>query len=174
MVVAEYVAVHDAIPALVHACARSCWVVGPNCIGLLRPGLGGPSPALGSPGRVGVVSRSGTLALVITDALPHGGVGQSTVVSIVGATVTGRTPAEYVQRFAEDHEAAATVPAPGKPLVALIVGRHVRPGSRFGRVVPWCPGLPTRRRRRRRRWRRPVPPAPAASLVGLVRERLGT
>jgi succinyl-CoA synthetase alpha subunit len=153
MVVAtEYVPVQDAMRALAVARARGAWVIGPNCLGILSPGIGmlcGLAPGFGKPGPVGVISRSGTLALTMTHVLTQAGLGQSSVVSIGGDAVIGRNPHEYAALFEADPatrvivlvteiggrkeygliETLATI---GKPVVALVVGRNVPAQTRMG------------------------------------------
>jgi len=149
---AEHAPVHDIMPALAYARSRDAWVVGPNALGLLSPGLGmlcGLPPAFGHEGRVGVISRSGTLSIAMLRALTANGVGQSTAISIGGDAIVGRRPVEYAQLFANDPDTDAMVvvgeigggkeaeladalAAISKPVFAMIVGRSAPQGRTLG------------------------------------------
>ncbi|TRW94582.1 succinate--CoA ligase subunit alpha [Paracoccus sp. M683] len=151
-VAAEHAPVHDMMPALAHARNRGAWVIGPNSLGLLNPGqgmLGGLPAGFGMPGRVGVISRSGTLAIAMLRRLTAGGIGQSTVVSVGGDAITGRRPAEYARLMDADpateaivligeigggkeDELAAALPDLSTPVFAMIVGRSLPEGRQFG------------------------------------------
>lgn len=149
---AEHAPVHDIMPTLAHARASGTWVVGPNALGLLSPGLGmlcGLPPAFGLPGRVGVISRSGTLSIAMLRALTANGVGQSTVISIGGDSIVGRRPAEYAKLFEADPgtdaivvvgeigggkeaELAEAMSEISKPVFSMIVGRSAPQGRTLG------------------------------------------
>jgi succinyl-CoA synthetase alpha subunit len=128
-------------------------LVGPNCPGLLTPGLGkiGIIPQrFSSPGPVGIVSRSGTLTYESMAALTASGMGQSTIVGIGGDPVLGLTFSDVVQLFeadpatthlaligeigGSDEERAAELLARGTRLrvVAFISGRTAPEGKRMG------------------------------------------
>ncbi len=152
VVAAEYVPVHDAI-----ACARAareagCWLVGPNTLGLCVPGeglLGSIAPSFCMPGRLAVLCRSGTLTLATARLLTMAGIGQRAVIHVGGDTVAGRNPHEYLAALAADERTAAVlycgeiggdkeyalaeaIPACGKPVVAMLVGRHAPRETRMG------------------------------------------
>jgi succinyl-CoA synthetase alpha subunit len=149
---AEYAPVHDVAAALARARDAGLWVVGPNSLGLLSPGIGmlcGLPPAFSRPGRIGLVSRSGTLSLLMLRTLSAAGIGQSTVVSMGGDSIIGRRPVEYVRAFEADPETDAVVvvgeigggkeaelaralPEIAKPVVVLIAGRSAPEGRRLG------------------------------------------
>lgn len=149
---AEHAPVHDVMPALAHARTCGMWVIGPNALGLLSPGLGmlcGLPPAFGTPGRVGLVSRSGTLTIAMLRALSAQGVGQSTAISFGGDSMIGRRPAEYVREFEKDDDTDAVVVVGeigggkeaelaeimgeiSKPVFAMIVGRSAPEGRTLG------------------------------------------
>jgi succinyl-CoA synthetase alpha subunit len=152
MVAAEYVPTHDALRVVAYARAHDAWLIGPNALGILSPGVGMLS-ALGSgdasPGPVGVISRSGTMSGMLLRILTLAGLGQSSVVSIGGDAVIGRTPAEYAALFDADpqtrvivlngemggkkeHQLADMVSSLSKPLVALINGRFSPAARRMG------------------------------------------
>src|SRR6267378_5514811 len=128
-------------------------LVGPNCPGLLTPGVGkiGIIPQrFASPGPVGIVSRSGTLTYESMSALTAAGMGQSTIVGIGGDPVLGLTFKDVVQLFEKDpatthlvvigeiggsdEEHAAELLARGSRLkaVAFISGRTAPEGKRMG------------------------------------------
>ena len=128
-------------------------LIGPNCPGLITPGVGkiGIIPQrITSPGPVGLVSRSGTLTYEVASALSASGLGQSTIVGIGGDPVLGLTFADVVARFEKDpatthlvvigeiggadEERAAELLGRGSRLktVAFISGRTAPEGKRMG------------------------------------------
>lgn len=152
MVAAEYVPTLDAIASVAYARSKNSWVIGPNSLGLLNPGvgmLGGIALDFAAPGPIGVLSRSGTLLLTVTRMLTRAGLGQSTAVSIGGDGVIGRRAVEYVLEMERDpgteaivllgeiggqqeYEVAAVVRSLTKPVIALVVGRHAPAGTQLG------------------------------------------
>lgn len=152
LVVAEFVPTGDMLTALAFARDHDCWVIGPNSAGMLNPGigaLGGYPATIATPGTVGLISRSGTVSMVLAATLTRAGIGHSSIVSIGGDTVIGRNPHEYIKLLNNDpvtdvvvlageigglkeYEVAEILPTLQKPLVAYIGGRHAPPGRRFG------------------------------------------
>jgi succinyl-CoA synthetase alpha subunit len=85
-------------------------LIGPNCPGLISPGKSnvGIIPAdIPTPGRVGLVSRSGTLTYQIMHELAQAGIGISTCVGIGGDPVIGTQFLDVIQAFAEDPDTDA-------------------------------------------------------------------
>lgn len=152
IVAAEYVPLHDALKAAQEARAAGAWLVGPNTLGLYVPGqglLGSIAPAFCMPGRLTLLCRSGTLTLTMARLLTAAGIGQRAVLHLGGDTVAGRNPDEYLRALAPDDATAAVlycgeiggdkeyaladaVRACGKPVVAMLVGRHAPEGRRMG------------------------------------------
>jgi succinyl-CoA synthetase alpha subunit len=152
------VAITEGIPAhdmlKVVATTKSMRIIGPNCPGLVSPGkaLVGIMPAgVFTAGRIGMISRSGTLTYEIVDMLTKAGLGQSTCVGIGGDPIIGTTFVDCLEAFANDPEtdavvvcgeiggsdeedAAAFIKAhlPNKPCVAFIGGRSAPKGKRLG------------------------------------------
>lgn len=149
---AELVPVHDSIWACAYARDRGTWVVGPNTAGIVSPGrasVGSIPQDFTRRGPIGVMSRSGTLSIISARILTRAGIGQSTVVSMGGDQVIGRTPADYLREFLADPETSAVVclgevggtqeydlleliAASDKPVFSVIVGRSVPRGKRMG------------------------------------------
>ena len=152
------VAITEGIPAhdmlKVVATTKSMRIIGPNCPGLVSPGkaLVGIMPGgVFAAGRIGMISRSGTLTYEIVDMLTKAGLGQSTCVGIGGDPIIGTTFVDCLEAFANDPEtdavvvcgeiggsdeedAAAFIKAhlPNKPCVAFIGGRSAPKGKRLG------------------------------------------
>jgi succinyl-CoA synthetase alpha subunit len=128
-------------------------VIGPNCPGVITPGRArvGIMPGdVFSPGKVGVISRSGTLVYEAVAQLTACGIGQSTCVGVGGDPVIGTTPTEALRLFNEDNDTAAVVfigeiggvaeqqaaeyirSQMSKPVIAFIAGATAPPGRRMG------------------------------------------
>jgi succinyl-CoA synthetase alpha subunit len=127
-------------------------LIGPNCPGLATPGAGkvGIMPYLiMTEGRVGFVSRSGTLTYEVVALLTAAGLGQSSVIGIGGDPIIGTTFTHILRDFEADPEtdavvmcgeiggsdeedAAAYAATMSKPVVAFISGRTAPPGKRMG------------------------------------------
>lgn len=128
-------------------------LIGPNCPGVISPGkskVGIMSGDIYLPGRVGMVSRSGTLTYEAAAQLTALGIGQSTCVGIGGDPILGSSFTEILKMFAEDEETEAVVligeigggleqeaadyikSGFPKPVVAFISGATAPPGRRMG------------------------------------------
>jgi len=97
---------------------RGARIIGPNCLGLIVPGvckmggIGGPAKDAAkayAPGPVGVMSRSGGMTTEISSSLTQAGLGVSTAVSIGGDAIIGSTYAELMALFEADPETQAIV-----------------------------------------------------------------
>jgi succinyl-CoA synthetase alpha subunit len=147
--ITEHIPVHDTMKAVAYARVEGCSVIGPNCPGLLSPDevkMGIMPAQLFSRGKVGVISRSGTLTYEVVDELTRAGIGQSTVVGIGGDPVIGQTFTDVLERFAQDAQTKAVVligevggnleeegaMSTDLPLVAYIAGRSAPPDKRMG------------------------------------------
>jgi succinyl-CoA synthetase alpha subunit len=132
---------------------REARLVGPNCPGLISPGKAkvGIMPGhIHQRGRVGVVSRSGTLTYEAVGQLTARGIGQSTCVGIGGDPIIGTTFVEALRLFQADAETAAILMIGEiggtaeedaaafakehvtKPVVGFICGQTAPPGRRMG------------------------------------------
>ncbi|HEY8326554.1 MAG TPA: succinate--CoA ligase subunit alpha [Ktedonobacterales bacterium] len=127
-------------------------LIGPNCPGLATPGAGkvGIMPYhIFKEGRVGFVSRSGTLTYEVVSLLTAAGIGQSSCIGIGGDPIIGTTFIDCLRLFEADAEtdavvmcgeiggsdeedAAAYAATMRKPVVGFISGRTAPPGKRMG------------------------------------------
>lgn len=151
--ITENIPVHAEVKAYEYVRQRGLRLIGPNCPGLVSAGtckVGIMPNNLFKEGRVGVVSRSGTLTYEITAELTKRGIGQSTVVGIGGDPVIGTSFTDVLRLFdgdedtdvvvligeiggTDEEEAAAYIASrQGKPVVAFISGRTAPPGKRMG------------------------------------------
>jgi len=129
-------------------------LIGPNCPGVITPGKAkvGIMPGfIHKPGRVGVISRSGTLTYEAVKQLTDLDLGQSTCIGIGGDPIVGSSFADLLGLFATDdqteavvligeiggtaeEEAAQYIEASGfsKPVIGFVAGRTAVPGRRMG------------------------------------------
>ncbi|MGO1052608.1 succinate--CoA ligase subunit alpha [Crossiella sp. CA198] len=112
VVITEGVPVHDTAYFWAHACAagNKTRIIGPNCPGIISPGKSnaGIIPAdISGPGKIGLVSKSGTLTYQMMYELRD--FGFSTAVGIGGDPIIGTTHIDALQAFQDDPETAAIV-----------------------------------------------------------------
>jgi len=151
--ITEGIPVRDMAEAHSYLKGSGAVLVGPNCPGVISPGVANVGIIPGevcSPGRVGFVSRSGTLVYQIVHELTRKGIGQSTCVGMGGDPVHGIGFIGSLELFerdpdtdlmimtgeigGDDEERAAAYVAEHvtKPVVAYIAGFEAPPGKRMG------------------------------------------
>ena len=151
--IAEGLPAHDMLRAYNYIRPRGVTMLGPNCPGALSPGKANVGIIPGEifqEGRVGLVSRSGTLTYQIGHELTQLGIGQSTIVGIGGDPVVGSSFVDILARFeadpetelvvmvgeiggAEEEKAAEFIGAEmTKPVVGYIAGFTAPPGKTMG------------------------------------------
>jgi succinyl-CoA synthetase alpha subunit len=152
VIVPEHIPIHDMLRIREAAVAHGATVLGGNTAGILSPGKAnlGIMPEIAfTPGRVGTVSRSGSVTYYLADTLTRAGYGQSTAVGLGGDPVLGSTFAEILDLFDRDPATKAVVMAGeiggvyeemaasriremSKPVLAMIGGMHAPSGKRMG------------------------------------------
>jgi len=153
VIVPEHVPVHDVIKMRDYAKGKNVVPLGPTTPGILVPGVGkmGIMPAaMFAPGRVGVISRSGTLSYEFAGILSESNVGQSTVVGMGADPVVLTSLQDILKFFNEDDETDAVIIVGEvggeqeeraaefvsdnmkKPVAAYIAGKFSPQGKRMG------------------------------------------
>jgi succinyl-CoA synthetase alpha subunit len=155
IVLTEHIPLQDVL--VMHAAAKASGtrIIGPNTAGLVTPGeafagiMPGHNTNIFQPGRVGEISRSGSLGTLICLNLTREGLGQSAFLGIGGDPIIGTTTAEALKALDQDlkteavvvvgeiggameEEAAAYAAGMTKPVVAFIAGRSAPAGKKMG------------------------------------------
>jgi len=153
VIVTEHIPVHDVMEIREYARDREVTLIGPTSPGIITPGeakMGIMPGNMFNPGRIGVISRSGTLSYEISVDLAAAGLGQSTVVGIGADPVVFTNMPDLLELFERDPDTdlVAIVGEVGgvqeqnaarfidrwmtKPVVAYIAGRNAPEGKRMG------------------------------------------
>ncbi|MFY8171475.1 MAG: succinate--CoA ligase subunit alpha, partial [Sphingobacteriaceae bacterium] len=151
--ITEGIPVADMVKVKAYIDNKDCRLVGPNCPGVITPGeakVGIMPGFIFQPGRVGIVSKSGTLTYEAVDQITRLGLGQSTAIGIGGDPIIGTTTKEAVELLMNDPEtdgiimigeigggmeaeAAVWIKNHGtKPVVGFIAGQTAPAGRRMG------------------------------------------
>jgi succinyl-CoA synthetase alpha subunit len=155
VILTEHIPAQDVMEIHAAAARTGLRIVGPNTAGLVTPGecfvgiMPAFEPSVFKPGRVGVISRSGSLGTLVCLNLTRAGLGQSAFIGIGGDPMIGTTTRDALEALDRDSgtdaavivgeiggtmEEAAAEYAKGmrKPVVAFIAGAASPPGKRMG------------------------------------------
>ena len=152
--ITEGIPTNDMIGVYEYLKDKDCRLIGPNCPGIITPDgakVGIMPGFVFKPGRIGIVSKSGTLTYEAADQIVKAGMGISTAIGIGGDPIIGTTTKEAVELFMNDDdtdaivmigeiggqleaEAANWIKATGnkKPVVGFIAGQTAPKGKRMG------------------------------------------
>lgn len=153
VIITEHIPIKDTITIMAHARRVGATIIGPNTPGVITPGeckLGIMPAHVFKPGRVGIVSRSGTLTYEIAMEVTKRGLGESTCIGIGGDPITGLSFVDVLKLFENDPQTDAVVligeiggnleehaakyieEKLSKPVVAFIAGLSAPPERRMG------------------------------------------
>lgn len=152
--ITEGIPVQDMVIAREYLRGKNSRLIGPNCPGVITPGeakVGIMPGFVFIKGRIGIVSKSGTLTYEAADQVAKAGLGVSTAIGIGGDPIIGTTTKEAVELFMNDSEtdaivmigeiggsleadAAKWIKATGnkKPVIGFIAGQTAPAGKRMG------------------------------------------
>ena len=153
VVVTEHIPIHDVMEIREYARDTNTWLIGPTSPGVITPGeakIGILPGNMFKPGRIGIISRSGTLSYEISVNLATANLGQSTVVGIGADPVVLTNIPELLELFEKDSETDLVVIVGEvggsqeqhaaefidrwmtKPVIAYIAGHNAPEGKRMG------------------------------------------
>lgn len=151
--ITEGIPVQDMVKAREYIKGKDCRLIGPNCPGVITAGeakVGIMPGFVFKPGRIGVVSKSGTLTYEAADQVVKAGLGISTAIGIGGDPIIGTTTREAVELLMNDPETDGIIMIGEiggnmeaeaanwlknnmrKPVVGFIAGQTAPPGRRMG------------------------------------------
>lgn len=151
--ISEGIPIQDMVKAKAYLAGKDCRLIGPNCPGVITAGeakVGIMPGFIFKPGKIGVVSKSGTLTYEAADQAVKAGLGISTAIGIGGDPIIGTTTKEAVQLLMNDPETEGIIMIGEiggnmeseaakwlkdnmkKPVVGFIAGQTAPPGRRMG------------------------------------------